>query len=481
MELPQGVQAQPATFEGYEEKAKVHGQFYFRAMTVDPQTVREKYYIDKGKTFSSQACALDLGRNNIFRRHPTTRDLYIFNEQKNIYEQAEDYIARWAQRHLGDLANQSKVSEITAAVARTADDGILPHPRFIQLKNCVFDLLEGRPVQRDSSLFFTRQFPIIYDANANCETFANFYNEILPDKNAQKQLLEFLGYCLYYDRPIERSNFILWGSGANGKSTLLGVFREFIGIDNIATLSLHDLEERFGPINLFDKCANIQADLPGDALKSTSKFKQITGGDAVWCDRKGKEGYKSVMPAKFIFSANSPPEVPDHEPALFRRIILVHFAQNFEGKEKRELKNELIKPEQLSGVFNLVHPLVKGLLENNHFSNEPTTKETQELYMTLSRPMYAFIKERLDYPTESIVEKHEVFRAYVNWATKNKRVVFNFQEFCRKIRGEPELAGLIYNTKNVDLKPCFGGFSIKNEEFSDIIQNEENQQNLTKN
>jgi hypothetical protein len=58
-------------------------------------------------------------------------------------------------------------------------------------------------------------------------------------------------------------------------------------------------------------------------------------------------------------------------------------------------------------------------------------------------------------------EKTVLFKDYVDWAKTNKRGIFTFQEFCRKLMNDPELAGLIYRTKDMDIKPCFGGIRIK--------------------
>lgn len=446
----------------WKTNAVKHGEFYFGLSDPEPTTVREKYFVEKGKTFSPQACAVAIGRQKVFRKHPETRDLYVLDEEKNVFTPADELVSAWAQKQLGHLTNTNRVNEIIAALLRTCEEGKTPHPRYVQLKNCVFDLFTNQPVNRDPSWFFTRQHPVFYDPLATCDAFNAFFKEAVPNADTRLQLLEFVAYCFYYDRPLERSNFVLWGSGANGKSTFLNVVRELLGPENVSTLSLHDLEERFGPINLFDKVANIHADLPSDELDSTSKFKQITGGDSVFCDRKGKPGFSAVMPAKFVFSANSPPQVPDHEPALFRRIILVHFGENFEGKEKPNLKNELVKPSEVSGVFNLVSGLLADLLARNKFHEEPTTAQTQELYVRLSRPVNAFIKDCLEYPVDDAEIKHDVYRAYKEWAITNKRVIYSFQGFAQKLKDDPELSGLVFNTKDTQLRQCWGGIKLKN-------------------
>ena len=166
-------------------------------------------------------------------------------------------------------------------------------------------------------------------------------------------------------------------------------------------------------------------------------------------ERKGKDSYSAVLPAKFIMSANNPPEVPDHEPALFRRLMLIEFAQNFEGRENTKLEAQLTTPTELSGLFNLVHPLLRDLLDRGAFSYAPDTKETREIYLNLSRPLYRFIKEMVKYPadTDYPTPKADYFNAYCAWAKQNNKPQYNFQDFCKRFFNEPEIAGLVRITK----------------------------------
>jgi putative DNA primase/helicase len=73
------------------------------------------------------------------------------------------------------------------------------------------------------------QLPIKYDPEADCPNFKKFLTEVAPGDEDSFQ--ELFGYFLVQSYPIQKC-FILQGSGANGKSTLLRVMEAFLGKEN---------------------------------------------------------------------------------------------------------------------------------------------------------------------------------------------------------------------------------------------------------
>ncbi len=88
-----------------------------------------------------------------------------------------------------------------------------------------------------------------------------------------------------------QSAFILVGDGGNGKSPLLSLLTEFLGPENVSSISLQDLvNHKFTAAELFEERANIYDDLSSDALKRTGQFKMATGGDML----KGEKKFKNL-------------------------------------------------------------------------------------------------------------------------------------------------------------------------------------------
>ena len=87
-------------------------------------------------------------------------------------------------------------------------------------------------------------------------------------------ILDFMAYCLWRD--YKYANWLLCvGYGNNGKSVILNLIERFLGKQNTSSESLERLlNERFAVANLYQKLANIDADVSGDILiKNTGVIK----------------------------------------------------------------------------------------------------------------------------------------------------------------------------------------------------------------
>ena len=113
--------------------------------------------------------------------------------------------------------------------------------------------------------------------------------------------LDFFAYCLYREY---KYNFwmLLVGKGLNGKSILLRLVERFLGMDNVSGETLHRLlKERFSVGNLFQKMANVDADVSYDTIfNNTGVLKKLTGNDLHIGEHKYKKPFKFRNHAKLI-------------------------------------------------------------------------------------------------------------------------------------------------------------------------------------
>ena len=120
------------------------------------------------------------------------------------------------------------------------------------------------------------------------------------------------------------------GSGRNGKGKTVELMKRFIGAQNCANITLQSLEkDNFSMGELFNKMANLGADISSSALKETGKFKNLTGHDLVSAQRKFLTQVHFVNYAKMIFCANELPQTSDITIAFFNRWIIIDFPYTF--------------------------------------------------------------------------------------------------------------------------------------------------------
>tara|TARA_B100002003_G_scaffold124129_1_gene114562 strand:- start:116 stop:1135 length:1020 start_codon:yes stop_codon:yes gene_type:complete len=274
------------------------------------------------------------------------------------------------------------------------------------------------------------KLPVAYESNLDCPNIKKFIGEVMYKEDIPV-VQEYVGYCLWRNYEAQKA-LMLVGEGGNGKSTFITIIQAMLGINNISSRSLQDLEmNRFAKASLDGKLANLYPDLSDVALKSTGTFKSLTGGDPVSAEYKFKNAFSFVNSAKFIFSCNKIPEAHDDTTAFFRRWIILVFPNRFEAdKENKSLLEELTTPEELSGFLNWSLEGLKRLKKNNWvFSYSKSTEEIREAYIRKSSPIQAFLMDRVADNPDAYISKKELFKVFAEYCRSFKLPVVTQNTF----------------------------------------------------
>jgi putative DNA primase/helicase len=302
------------------------------------------------------------------------------------------------------------------------------------LKNGVYNLATHQFMEHSPDYFFTIGLPVIYDKEASCPRIIDFLHEVVQD-DVIPMLQEFLGYCLWRDYPIHRA-FIFTGSGSNGKSTLLNLFREFLGPNNVVNISLQNIDnQRFASSQMYGKLANLCNDIPKKSLVNTGIFKQLCGGDAVYAEKKYKDPFSFRNFAKMCFSCNQLPETHDDTDAFFRRIVIVDFPHQFTGERcDPDILEKLTSESELSGLFNWAVIGLERLQIRKTFSVSLSAEETARDYKKKSSPIQAFLMDMIEKSPNSSIPKEELYDAYTQYCDENELTVLEKGPFGKKLR-----------------------------------------------
>lgn len=345
-----------------------------------------------------------------------TDELYHYND--GIYHKLGEVLVKSKVQALFDDVNTTQVNEIINTVKRKTYISMRElnkHVHLIPIENGYFNMETMRLEEPNPDIYFTNKIPVKYNPEAKCPTIEKFMAEVLVSEDIPV-IYEFFGYCLLRGYPIQKT-FMLVGSGANGKSTLLGLLRAFLGEGAVASVSLQEIEEnKFAAANLFGKLANVYADLPPKALYTTGKIKMLTGKDPITVERKFGGFFDFVNYAKLIFSANQLPTSYDDTDAFFRRWVIIAFPNKFEAeRDDPYIINKLTTPEELSGLFNKAIEGLRRLLKNNGFTGQKSTEQIREQYIRLSDSIQSFIWDCIEQSAEGYIEKDPLFNLYVGY------------------------------------------------------------------
>jgi putative DNA primase/helicase len=265
---------------------------------------------------------------------------------------------------------------------------------LIPLLNGTFEIGEGDTQLRgfDRQDFLTYQLPFEYDAQATCPMFIPFLKEVLPDVSSQQVLAEFLGWVFVRGLKLEKA-LILYGSGANGKSTMFDIVSALFGANNVSNYSLSNLTQGAGyhRAMIANKLVNYSPEINGSLEAAT--FKQLVSGEPV--EARLPYGNPMILHdyAKLIFNTNTLPHDVEHTHAFFRRFLIIPFTVSIpEEKQDPELAKKIISSE-LAGVFNWVLAGLDRILSQRKFTRCEAAKSELEKFRKESDSVALFLEE----------------------------------------------------------------------------------------
>lgn len=140
---------------------------------------------------------------------------------------------------------------------------------------------------------------------------------------------------------------ILTGKGNNGKGTFQDMLKNLVGDGNFSTLR-PDQFKGFELGSLVGKTLNIGDDIENNFLPEVSNLKSITSGDSITINEKYGRVYELELKLLCMFSANEIPKTKDRTNGWYRRLCIIPFDADFNGKkENKAIKQVYLKDKQL--------------------------------------------------------------------------------------------------------------------------------------
>lgn len=406
-----------------------------------------------------------------------TNEIYYYDDNIGIFKPRGDYIiASDMEKYYKNLTRTTTVNEVINKVKRLTHKPLETfdsHKNLICVKNGVFNFDTKMLIPHNSEYYFLNYIPVYYNVEAKCPKIMKFLSEIVTCEDYEV-LLEIFGFVLMKDYSIQKA-LLLVGSGANGKSVYLHLLKNMIGNENISAETLHNLvNTSFSACHLHGKLANISADINATIISESGLFKDLTSGkDTISAEFKFQNKFKFVNYAKLIFSCNDVPKSRDITNGYMRRWRIVKFPYTFEGvNDNKNLQNELITDEELSGLFNIAVEKYYLLRKSGCFSYEPTIDEIREEYINLSDPIQVFIDKFLVQDAVGRIFKNDLYDRIREFYELNNIPVQSTNMItkdlrCKNIRLKVVRVrvGDIYTTRE-----AVEGFCWKEDESKDLIE-----------
>lgn len=333
--------------------------------------------------------------------------VYLYNGAYWAYIDKEAF-----QKFLGEAAEKMGVARFTARFYQFREQMLkqflsteyLPSPEppekavYINLKNGTLEVTDKgvklRPFNRADFLTYLLNFE--YNPQAEAPIFQAYLDRVLPDKEKQNVLAEFLGFVFMRrggNAIKEEKALILYGTGANGKSVFFEVVNALLGAENTSSYSLQSLTDTSGYYRamIANKLVNYASEISTNL--ETAVFKQLVSGEPVEARLPYGRPMQITQYAKLIFNCNELPKDVEHTNAYFRRLLIILFDVTIpEHEQDKQLHTKIIEKE-LSGVLNWALEGLNRLLRQQKFSHCSAALEAVEKYKTQSDSVKLFIEE----------------------------------------------------------------------------------------
>ncbi|MFT4534656.1 MAG: putative DNA primase/helicase [Saprospiraceae bacterium] len=359
------------------------------------------------------------------------------------------------QKFLGEAAEKMGVPKFTARYFEYREKlykqflaaAYLPTPKadkntvLINLQNGTFEINEKGTSLRpfDSRDFITYQLPFEYNPQAKAPLFQKYLNEVLPDKERQKVLAEYLGFVFIKhgsNRLKEEKALILYGTGANGKSVFFEIVSALLGAENTSNYSLQSLTNDNGYFRakLANKLVNYGSEINGKL--ESSLFKQLVSGEPVEARLPYGQPFILKQYAKLIFNSNELPKDVEHTNAYFRRFLIIPFDVTIPPEKQDKNLHTKIIDKELSGVFNWVLDGLSRLLMQKRFTHCEAAKQAVEKYKSQSDSVKMFIDENdfKNSPTDYRLIK-ELYTEYRAYCIEDGFKPVNKTNFIKRLKG----------------------------------------------
>lgn len=384
-----------------------------------------------GSTFLFDKFATYLKNNNHIVK--INNRLHIY--RNGIYVTGDSQIEAQMIKLIPGLKRAQR-SEVLAYLEIMIEDEIkTTNPAVIAFSNGLYNIVDGTFRDFTPAVVITNKIPWPYNPAAHSDLLDHTLDRLACDDSEVRALLEeMVGYCLYRRNELGKA-FILIGDKSNGKSTFLHMVKNMMGNENIASLDLKELGDRFKTAELFGKLANIGDDIGDEFIANASIFKKLVTGDQVNVERKGKDPFEFINYAKFLFSANVIPRIKDKTGAVQRRLTIVPFDAKFTPNDadfRPFIKDELCEQEPMEYLIQLGLAALKRVLLNNQFTTSTRVQGQLDEYEENNNPIIGFINEvGLDGIENE--PSNTVYRRYKEYCIANNFQPLSAIEFSRQV------------------------------------------------
>ena len=305
---------------------------------------------------------------------------------------------------------------------------LVPDPALMVFNNCIFDT-ETREIDEFSpDKVAMTMVDYDYDPDDQPTQWIAFLNRVLPDREMQLILQEYLGSVFVRRQDVKIDKIlVLLGGGANGKSVVFETVRGVLGKENVNTFGLGSLigggEALKNIATINGKRLNYSPEIQVKEFGLDSdKLKSLASGEAQEARFITENPFTANDIPPMMANANRIPAWNDPSSGMRRRFLIIPFNVEIPVSE-RDLQLVAKLRRDYSGIFNWIMDGKTRLISNGYrLSNSEEIEEMLDEYQAESSTVLRFMLERkylATHPERSRdyteINATVLFQEYVQW------------------------------------------------------------------
>lgn len=294
--------------------------------------------------------------------------------------------------------------------------------QLLNVLNGTIDLRTRSLRPHNAKDYITKRSEIVFDPKATCPKFLRFLEDVF-DRNTDMIAFvqRLMGYLLTAETR-EQVLIFFYGSGANGKGTLVKVLEWLLGEYGTNADVSTFLQRRYdgGPRNDLARLEGVRmvtcTEVPDGKRLDESLVKSVTGEDLITARMLYQENITFPPRFKLLMSGNHRPIIKGVDQGIWRRIRQVPFNVEFEGDRRDDHLREKLALE-LPGILNFALLGTQYWLENGLMPPKGVLDATAE-YRASSDTFRQFLRETCDVGNELSAPLAALYDGYREWTDR---------------------------------------------------------------
>lgn len=347
-----------------------------------------------------------------------------------------------------DIDNPRVAAKICAAntvsamltLARSNDGIVTPvaewdkHPMVLNTPGEAIDLETGKAVSRDGLLF--TQVTAVAPTNAPTPVWDKFISEVFDGDLEMVEFMQRLGGYSLTGSIKEQKLFFLHGCGANGKSVFLDVLRALAGkyAHNLPSEALMTSRNEGHPTmfaSLHGKRLAISSEIEESAHWAESRIKSMTGDETMTARYMQKDFFTFRVSHKHLIAGNFKPRLKGDDYAMARRMVLVPFAQKFEGARRDNNLPEKLKAEY-GGILAWFIEGARKWAESGLATPESVATASKE-YMSENNDLDLWLADCCTQSRDATAPSGDLYRSFSDWKERQGEHAPSNKSFSQRL------------------------------------------------